>query len=95
MNSRNIKKFAYGLISISLIILICILTFMIGCDDMSYTSQETLNESVNVLVETHSEYLVRRSQVLVAEAKYKDEQFPKDLRDAYELGQRLVLKAQN
>ena len=29
---------------------------------------------VNVLVETHSEYLVRRSQVLVAEAKYKDEQ---------------------
>ena len=29
---------------------------------------------VNVLVETHSEYLIRRSQVLVAEAKYKDEQ---------------------
>ena len=29
---------------------------------------------INVLVETHSEYLVRRSQVLVAEAKYKDEQ---------------------
>lgn len=29
---------------------------------------------VNILVETHSEYLVRRSQVLVAEAKYKDEQ---------------------
>jgi len=27
----------------------------------------------NILVETHSEYLVRRSQVLVAEAKYKDE----------------------
>lgn len=29
---------------------------------------------VNVLVETHSEYLIRRSQVLVAEAKYKDVQ---------------------
>ena len=29
---------------------------------------------VNILVETHSEYLVRRSQVLVAEAKCKDEQ---------------------
>ena len=28
----------------------------------------------SVLVETHSEYLVRRSQVLVAEQKYKDEQ---------------------
>ena len=28
----------------------------------------------NILVETHSEYLVRRSQVLVAEAKFKDEQ---------------------
>ena len=28
---------------------------------------------VNVLVETHSEYLIRRSQVLIAEAKYKDE----------------------
>ncbi len=28
---------------------------------------------VNVLVETHSEYLVRRSQVIVAEANYKDE----------------------
>lgn len=28
---------------------------------------------VNVLVETHSEYLVRRSQVLVAEENYKDE----------------------
>ena len=30
--------------------------------------------SVNIVIETHSEYLVRRSQVLVAEAKYKDEQ---------------------
>ena len=29
---------------------------------------------VNVLVETHSEYLVRRSQVLVTEQKYKNEQ---------------------
>lgn len=29
---------------------------------------------VNFILETHSEYLIRRSQVLVAEAKYKDEQ---------------------
>ena len=32
------------------------------------------NFGVNIVIETHSEYLVRRSQVLVAEAKYKDEQ---------------------
>lgn len=32
------------------------------------------NHGVDVLVETHSEYLIRRSQVLVAEAKYKSEQ---------------------
>ena len=29
---------------------------------------------VNFILETHSEYLIRRSQVLVAEAKYNDEQ---------------------
>lgn len=32
------------------------------------------NYNIHFLIETHSEYLVRRTQVLVAEAKYKDEQ---------------------
>ena len=29
---------------------------------------------IHFIIETHSEYLVRRSQVLVGDAKYKDEQ---------------------
>ena len=32
------------------------------------------NHSCNFVIETHSEYLVRKTQVLVAESKYKDEQ---------------------
>ena len=32
-----------------------------------------MNYNIHFIIETHSEYLVRRSQVLVAEAKYKDE----------------------
>jgi len=32
------------------------------------------NYNIHFLIETHSEYLVRRTQVLVAEAQYKDEQ---------------------
>jgi hypothetical protein len=31
------------------------------------------NYNIHFIIETHSEYLVRRSQVLVAEAKYTDE----------------------
>lgn len=39
---------------------------------------EAYKLGVNILVETHSEYLVRRSQVIVAEQQYKDEETLKE-----------------
>ena len=40
--------------------------------DMFYDAY--INYNIHFIIETHSEYLVRRTQVVVAEAKYKDEQ---------------------
>lgn len=40
--------------------------------DMFYDAYQKYN--IHFIIETHSEYLVRKTQVLVAEAKYKDEQ---------------------